>query len=171
MKRAILLLLATWLSAALLAGTSAVRAQEPPKQQKTYRGLKFSVGGVKRVKEFDGTTAESGKEIVVVSTVIDRSGFNGDDFRGNECRLDRAKLYDAADDSYKSTEQQRRVTAPLRNEDGTLAGTLALPYDWSFEVPEGAHLKTFKFVFADEHVNTGGADPDENVSELSFDLE
>jgi hypothetical protein len=132
--------------------------------------LKFSVAGVKRVKEYQGSKAEPGKEIAVVSTVIDRSDFKSD-FRGNECRLDRALLIDAADERYKSTEQQRRVTAPLRNEDGSLAGSQALPYDWSFEVPEGARLKTFKFVFADERVNTGGADPDENVTDLSFDLE
>ncbi len=139
-------------------------------EQKSYRGLKFSVTGVKRVKEHEGSTAEAGNEIVVVSTVIDRSGFKSD-FRGNECRLGRAKLRDAADESYRSMEDQRRITESLRNEDGTLAGTQALPYDWGFEVPAGTRVKTFEFVFADERVDTGGEDPDENVTELSFSLE
>jgi hypothetical protein len=54
---------------------------------------------------------------VVVSTVIDHSDFKSD-FRGNECRMDRAVLIDASD----------------------------------------------------ERINTGGQDPDENVTDFSFDL-
>lgn len=156
-------------AAAPIAEPTALPEPAAGKVEKSYRGLKFSVLGVKRVKEHEGTQAEAGKELVVVSTVIDRSAFK-EDFRGNECRLDRARLRDAADETYRSTESQVRVTVPLRNEDGTLAGSQKLPYDWTFEVPEGTRVKTFQFEFADEHVGTGGQDPDENVTELSFDL-
>jgi tetratricopeptide (TPR) repeat protein len=140
------------------------------KEKKTYRKLQFAVLGVKRVKEHEGETAAAGNEFVVVSTVIDRSKFE-EDFRGSECKMDRARLRDAADETYRSMESQVRVTVPLRNEDGTLAGSQELPYEWTFEVPEGTRVKTFQFEFADEHVGTGGQDPDENVTELRFNLE
>jgi len=156
---------------ALIFCASSAAAQPAPAggKQQSYRALKFSVVGVKRAKEFEGTKAEPGNELVIVSTIIDRSKFEADS-RGNECKFDRATLRDADGNSYKSMESQRRVTVSLRNEDGTLAGTQALDYDWSFEVPEGTRLKTFAFEFADEHIGTGGQDPDENVTELTFDL-
>lgn len=150
------------------ARSSADGAQRTNKQQ-SYRGLKFSVVGLTRVREHDGAKAAPGSELVLVSTIIDRSGFKSD-FRGNECRLDRAKLFDAEDDVYNSSEQQRRVDRQLRDEYGRVYGDAKITYDWTFEVPTGKRLKTFKFVFADEHVFTGGVDQDENVTSLSFDL-
>jgi hypothetical protein len=138
-------------------------------KEQSYRGLKFSVAGVERMKAYDGNKAADGKEIVVVKTVIDRSNFN-DDFRGNDCKLDRARIFDANDDSYQSNEQQRRVQRQLKDEYGRTYGDAKMPFVWSFEVPAGLKLKTFMFQFSDEHVNTGGQDPDENVTSLSFDI-
>ena len=138
-------------------------------KEQSYRGLKFSVTGLERMKTYDGNKAADGNEFVVVKTVIDRSNFK-DDFRGNDCKLDRARIFDVNDDSYKSNEQQRSVQRQLKDEYGRTYGDAKMPYEWSFEVPAGVKLKTFMFQFSDEHVNTGGEDPDENVTSLSFDI-
>jgi tetratricopeptide (TPR) repeat protein len=149
---------------------TAPPARRAATQQKSYRGLEFSVVGVKKLKEHEGSTAAPGNDLVIVSTVIDRGDFKSD-FRGDECKLERATLVDDAREAYRSTEQQRRVTAQLRAEDGRPVGDREVSYDWTFQVPEGKRLKTFKFEFDDERIETGGADPDENVTDLAFDLE
>jgi len=138
-------------------------------KEQTYRGLKFSVIGMQRMKTVDGNTAADGNEFVVVKTIVDRSNFE-EDFRGNDCKLDRARIFDANDDSYKSNEQQRSVQRQLKDEYGRTYGDAKMPFEWNFEVPAGLKLKTFMFQFSDEHVNTGGQDPDENVTSLSFDI-
>lgn len=151
-----------------LARSSANETRSSRTQQ-SYRALKFSVVGLKRTNEHNAERAAPGHELVLVSTIIDRSDFK-EDFRGNECRLDRAKLYDAKDKVYNSSESRRIVTVRLRDEYGRVYGDAKINYDWTFEVPTGKRLKTFKFNFADERIITGGANPDENVTSLSFDL-